>query len=223
MLCCVSGKPVTQVFGKRFHTRINRGRRGWKDGNEEKTMTGDHALVRDGFWVFGYGSLIWNPGFDFTERRPATLSGYARSFCMWSIHHRGTPEAPGLVLALDEDESAQCHGLAFRVAPEVAAGTLEYLRERELVSSAYLEREVVLRLEDGRDQRALAYVVDPDHVQYTGPLSLERQAEVIASATGGRGPNCDYLFSTARHLAQIGMEDPELTELSDMVRHRLNA
>ncbi|NIY80613.1 gamma-glutamylcyclotransferase [Celeribacter sp. HF31] len=185
-------------------------------------MTGDHALVRDGFWVFGYGSLMWNPGFAFVERRPATLSGYARTFCMWSIHHRGTPEKPGLVLALDEDEGAQCRGLAFRVAPEAAAETLAYLRERELVSSAYLEREVILRLEDGREETALAYVVDAEHAQYTGALSLERQAEVIAAAVGGRGPNSEYLFSTALHLAELGMEDMELTELSEMVRHRLN-
>lgn len=185
----------------------------------------DHALVhvdlREGFWVFGYGSLMWNPGFAFVERLPAVLSGYARSFCMWSIHHRGSPEAPGLVLALDAEAGGSCHGLAFRIGPEVATEALAELRERELVSSAYLEHEVVLTLSDGRDVPALAYVVDPAHVQYTGPLSLERQAEVIAGACGGRGPNCDYLFSTAEHLAQLGMEDLELTELSELVRHRL--
>jgi Uncharacterized protein involved in cation transport len=181
----------------------------------------DHALVREGFWVFGYGSLMWNPGFEFAERHPAVLMDYARSFCMWSIHHRGSPEVPGLVLALDAEPGAACHGLAFRIGPEVAAQALADLRDRELVSSAYLERVVTLRLSDGRDVAALAYVVDPEHVQYTGPLSLERQAEVIAGACGRRGPNCDYLFSTAEHLAELGMEDIELTQLSDMVRRRL--
>lgn len=185
-------------------------------------MTSDHELIENGFWVFGYGSLMWNPGFDFRDRQPARLEGYSRSFCMWSIHHRGSPEQPGLVLALDEEAGSHCTGLGFHIGPEVAQQALADLRERELVSSAYLEREVILHLEDGRDQRALAYVVDPEHVQYTGALSLERQAEVIAGATGGRGPNREYLFSTAMHLAELGMEDPELTQLSELVRHRIN-
>ncbi|AJE48372.1 gamma-glutamylcyclotransferase [Celeribacter indicus] len=188
-------------------------------------MAEDHEDARGdmarGFWVFGYGSLIWNPGFEPVERVPATLSGFARSFCMWSIHHRGTPDLPGLVLALDAAEGGRCRGIAFRVGPERAAATLAELRERELVSSAYLERRVPLALDDGRVVPALAYVVDPAHVQYTGPLSLERQAEVIAAATGGRGPNADYLFNTASHLAEIGMEDAELTELAARVRTRL--
>lgn len=179
-------------------------------------------MLRDGFWVFGYGSLMWNPEFEFVERIPATLSDYARSFCMWSIHHRGTVELPGLVLALDALSGAQCRGLAFRVAPEQAEKTLSELRERELVSSAYLERETPLALIDGRVVTALSYVIDPNHEQYTGALSLDKQAEVIARAHGGRGPNSDYLFSTAAHLAELGMEDMELSQLSDMVRHQLS-
>lgn len=178
--------------------------------------------LNDGFWVFGYGSLMWNPGFEFEERVPATLSGFARSFCMWSIHHRGTPEDPGLVLALDVDPSALCRGLAFRVGRGIAKSCLADLRERELVSSAYLEKRVVLQASDGRDLPAIAYVVDPDHVQYTGELSMARQADVITQAHGGRGPNSEYLFNTATHLAELGMEDPALTELADMVRRRLS-
>lgn len=177
--------------------------------------------LAEGFWVFGYGSLMWNPGFEFTDRAPATLEGYARSFCMWSIHHRGSSEKPGLVLALDADASADCRGLAFHVAPDQAERTLAELRERELVSSAYLERRVPLRLDDGRAVESLAYVVDRAHDQYTGALTLEQQADVIARAVGGRGANSDYLFNTALHLAEIGMEDLELTELSELVRARL--
>jgi glutathione-specific gamma-glutamylcyclotransferase len=180
-------------------------------------MTLDHDL-EEGFWVFGYGSLMWNPGFAFAERVPATLLGYARSFCMWSIHHRGTPEEPGLVLALDLEDRASCRGLAFHVSRDHAAATLAYLRERELVSSAYLERRVMLTLSDGREVPSLAYVVDPHHVQYTGPLPLTRQAEIIARAVGGRGPNAEYLFNTALHLAELGMEDADLTQLAEMVR-----
>ncbi|GAA3863837.1 gamma-glutamylcyclotransferase [Celeribacter arenosi] len=177
--------------------------------------------MRDGFWVFGYGSLMWNPEFEFVERIPARLSGFARSFCMWSIHHRGTPEDPGLVLALDEDASAHCRGLAYHIGADRAVDVLAALRERELVSSAYIETHVDLLLDDGRTQTSLAYVVDRDHAQYTGALSLARQADIIAAACGGRGANCEYLFNTTRHLAELGMRDPVLEELSDMVRHRL--
>ena len=168
-------------------------------------------------WVFGYGSLMWNPGFDFTERVLATLPGYARTFCMRSIHHRGTPEHPGLVLALDE-AAVNCQGLALAVAPEKARVTLEYLRERELISSAYLEKELPLELADGRQVEAVTYVVDTDHVQYCGGVALSEQAEIIASAVGGRGPNSEYLYNTADHLAQLGIGDPDLTWLAEKVR-----
>lgn len=169
-------------------------------------------------WVFGYGSLMWDPGFAFDERVLATLTGYHRSFCMWSIHHRGTPEDPGLVLALDEDIQATCVGLALSVPPANREDVLAYLRERELISSAYLERWVSLTLADGRVVKAVAYVVDNAHVQYTGALPLERQAEVIAGATGGRGPNRDYLWNTQAHLAELGIEDPDLAWLAERVR-----
>lgn len=177
----------------------------------------------NGFWVFGYGSLLWNPEFDFIDHAPATLTGYARSFCMWSIHHRGSVETPGLVLALDAQHDASCRGVAFRVGADTALQCLADLRERELVSSAYVEHHVPVRLDDGRDVTALAYVIDPDHAQYTGPLTLDQQADIIARATGGRGPNSAYLFSTATHLADLGMEDADLTALSTKVQQRLKA
>ncbi|MGB0659956.1 MAG: gamma-glutamylcyclotransferase [Mangrovicoccus sp.] len=161
-------------------------------------------------WVFGYGSLIWHPGFAVAEQHLAQLTGYHRSFCMWSIHHRGTVEDPGLVLALDEAEDAVCDGVAFRVPDADRDQALADLRERELVSSAYLERWLTLRLADGRQVQAVTYVVDRDHVQYCGGLSLARQAEVIAKAVGGRGPNRDYLINTAQHLAELGLRDPDL-------------
>jgi cation transport protein ChaC len=160
-------------------------------------------------WVFGYGSLIWHPGFPVAEFRIARLPGWHRSFCMRSIHHRGTPENPGLVLALDALPGAHCDGVAFRVAPGAEAQTLADLRERELISSAYLERELPVDLVNGGQVSALVYVIDPDHVQYCH-LPLEEQAQIIAHAVGGRGPNRDYLTSTAQHLAQLGIGDPDL-------------
>lgn len=169
-------------------------------------------------WVFGYGSLIWHPGFAVAEQRVARLSGWHRSFCMRSIHHRGTEAAPGLVLALDEAPGAVCDGVAFRVAPGTEAETLAGLRERELISSAYLERELPVALAGGGTVTALAYVIDPDHVQYCGGIALEEQAQIIAAAVGGRGPNRDYLFSTAAHLAALGIADPDLEWLAARVR-----
>ena len=161
-------------------------------------------------WVFGYGSLIWNPGFPVVDRQVAVLSGWRRSFCMRSIHHRGTPDAMGLVLALDRDAAAQCHGVAFRVAPGAEAVTLTALRDRELISSAYLEQTLPVTLPTGAQQTALAYVIDPDHDQYCGSLGLEDQALIIARAVGGRGSNRDYLNATAAHLTELGIADPDL-------------
>jgi cation transport protein ChaC len=173
-------------------------------------------------WVFGYGSLIWEPGFAYTERAIARLAGWHRSFCMRSIHHRGTPEEPGLVLALDAAEGAHCDGVAFAVAGDRAEATLAYLRERELISSAYLEKVLPVALSDGRQVQAVAYVIDPDHVQYCGGLDPDEQARIIARAVGGRGRNTDYLWNTAAHLAELGLADPDLDWLADRVRAHLD-
>ena len=167
-------------------------------------------------WVFGYGSLLWNPGFSPAEAVTARLDGYARSFCMLSIHHRGTPDQPGLVLALDTAPGDVCTGIALRVKPEEEAAVLAYLRERELISSAYLERQVPLALQDGREVVALAYVIDPEHRQYV-LYDLERQAQMIAHAVGGRGPNHEYLTNTVAHLQTMGIDDPDLTWLTGRV------
>lgn len=171
-------------------------------------------------WVFGYGSLLWEPGFDFEDRIQARLSGWHRSFCMRSIHHRGTVEKPGLVLALDRAENAHCDGVAFEVAADNSADTLTYLRERELISSAYLEKMLPITLSDGRNVEAVVYVIDRDHVQYCGHLTLVEQAEIIAHAVGGRGPNTEYLWNTAAHLAELGIADPDLDWLASEVSTR---
>ena len=170
----------------------------------------------DDMWVFGYGSLIWNPEFPVAEQAIARAQGWHRSFCMRSIHHRGTEADPGLVLALDASAGAHCDGVAFRVAPGAEESTLQALRERELISSAYLERWLPVHLTDGRAVQALVFVIDPDHVQYCH-LTLDEQAQIIARATGGRGPNRDYLHATARHLAELGIADPDLEWLSAQV------
>lgn len=169
-------------------------------------------------WVFGYGSLVWNPGFDVAQQQIATLPDYSRSFCMRSIHHRGTEDVPGLVLALDESHGARCQGVAMAVADGQEDVTLEYLRARELISSAYLERMLDITLLDGRRVEAVTYVIDAHHIQYCGALPLEEQARIIARAVGDRGRNTDYLYNTAAHLTDLGIADSDLEWLAWRVR-----
>ena len=173
-------------------------------------------------WVFGYGSLLWNPGFPHQRAELARLPGWHRSFCMTSIHYRGTPDAPGLVLALDHAPGAHCDGLAFAVEERHKDATLAYLRERELISEAYLEDWLEVDLASGQRVRALSYVINRDHAQYAGGMSLDAQAAIIAASIGDKGPNCDYLFATVDHLAQIGVSDNDMTWLCMRVRELRN-
>lgn len=169
----------------------------------------------EALWVFGYGSLIWHPGFQVAERRLARLQGWHRSFCMSSVHYRGTPERPGLVLALDAKPGALCHGLALRAFDRAEA--LPYLRARELTGSGYREHWLTVETDDG-PVTALAFCIDPTRPDYLR-LPLQDQARVIAGARGERGANCDYLFATAAHLADLGIPDAEMETLVALVRH----
>ena len=168
-------------------------------------------------WVFGYGSLLWDPGFTPVRKVKARLHDYHRSFCMLSIHHRGTEDDPGLVLALDTQAGGQCTGVAFEVAADEEDTVLAYLRERELISSAYYEDTVELRTDDGETITALAYIINRDHEQYC-QFDLEKQAQMIAHAVGGRGPNTEYLFNTVSHLDELGIKDDDLRWLEARVR-----
>ena len=170
-------------------------------------------------WVFGYGSLMWEPGFTPAERIAARLSGWHRSFCMSSIHYRGTPTRPGLVLALDQAEGAACAGVAFRVGDGQEAAVMAYLQARELVSDAYLERRLPVSLADGRRVEAVTYVIDHAHPQYRSGLTLEEQARIIVTARGQTGSNAEYLWNTTQHLSELGLPDAELDWLAARVRH----
>lgn len=173
-------------------------------------MDASGAEPEIGLWVFGYGSLIWHPDFPVLRQEIATLPDYHRSFCMRSIHHRGSETAPGLVLALDPCPGAACKGVAMAVAPGDVDATLSGLRERELISSAYREVRLSVDLSSGPRVEAVTYVVDRAHRQYCGALSLEDQAAIIAHAVGGRGTNRDYLERTAGHLSELGLADADL-------------
>jgi glutathione-specific gamma-glutamylcyclotransferase len=163
-------------------------------------------------WVFAYGSLMWNPGFHFEESRPALLRGWHRRFCTWSIHYRGTPERPGLVLGLDRGGS--CRGMAFRVAAAEKRRVVAYLYERELIYAVYEPRVVPLTLAgSGARVAALAFVVDRGHPSYAGAVPADRVASTIAEARGQSGSGRDYLAQTVARLDALGLEDRRLARL----------
>jgi glutathione-specific gamma-glutamylcyclotransferase len=168
---------------------------------------------RGELWIFGYGSLMWRPGFAYVERAPALLAGYHRSFCITSTHHRGSPERPGLVLGLDR--GGICEGIAYRIASEHAVNVKTYLRARELVNGVYREALAPLRLLDGSDRtiRAIAYIVERAHPSYAAPMALTRQAMMIRGARGLSGDNLDYLVNTVRHLQASGIRERKLERL----------
>ncbi|MCO4317758.1 gamma-glutamylcyclotransferase [Phyllobacterium sp. 21LDTY02-6] len=157
------------------------------------------------FWVFGYGSLMWKPGFAHVETHHARLHGYRRSLCVRSHVHRGTPQRPGLVLGLDRGGS--CLGMAFRVPGELEDEVVAYLRERELVTHVYLERKLGIRLADGRKVEALTYIVDRQHVQYAGSLTVEEAAAAVRGSVGQSGRNEDYVRNTLEHMHKMNISD----------------
>jgi cation transport protein ChaC len=177
-------------------------------------------------WVFGYGSLMWRPGFEFEERVQARLIGEHRALCVYSFVHRGTPEKPGLVLGLDR--GGACRGIAFRVAATKRAATVAYLRAREQVTSVYREVMRSVWLENDARQRvsALAYVVDRGHVQYAGRLSLSEQYRHVLQGHGQSGPNREYVISTVKAIEAEGFRDAQLHQLAAMLHddgHTLHA
>lgn len=164
-------------------------------------------------WVFGYGSLMWRPGFPFEAQAPGLLSGAHRALCVYSILHRGTPEQPGLVLGLDR--GGACRGATFRVAQGAEEETLAYLREREQVTDVYVEVRRNVRLLDGsgRIVTALTFIADPNHIQFAGRLPLEEQLRMVRDCKGQSGANIDYVLATVRHLEEEGVHDAGLAAI----------
>ncbi|WP_366556079.1 gamma-glutamylcyclotransferase [Aquibaculum sediminis] len=161
------------------------------------------------WWVFGYGSLMWNPGFPHHEGRSALLRGYHRRFCVFSLRYRGTPERPGLVLGLAP--GGACRGMAFRVPASDGEEVLDYLWEREMVTGVYRPRWLRVDTPQG-PAHALSFVADPGHGQYCR-LNAESTAALIRQGVGQRGPCRDYLINTERHLREMGIRDRMLTRL----------
>lgn len=163
------------------------------------------------FWVFAYGSLIWQPGFDFEEARPALLRGWHRAMCIYSTHYRGCTEAPGLVLGLDRGGS--CKGLAYRIAKDKAETVRAYLHEREMVTGVYHPRFAGLLLDDGRRIDAYLFIARRDHPQYAGHLDLEQAVGAIRQGRGCTGSSRDYLAATVAQLELLGLKDRALRYL----------
>lgn len=168
--------------------------------------------------MFGYGSLMWRPGFPYLERQAATLHGRRRAFCIYSVHHRGTPARRGLVLGLAPGGSVR--GVAYRVAPADWPATYAYLMEREQPTETYVERRRAVKLDDGRAPQALVFLSDTAHPQWAGALSLQAQADLIAGATGLSGRNVDYLRDLVEHLRAEGVRDASMERLLEMVEAR---
>lgn len=168
----------------------------------------------DDLWVFGYGSLMWRPGFEHVERVPARVSGRHRSLCVYSWVHRGTRARPGLVLGLDR--GGACRGVAFRVPAAHAAAVVAYLREREQVTAVYRElvRPAALLDGSGRVVDALFYVVDRTHEQYAGKLPAADLLRFVRQGRGISGSNPDYVLNTVAHLVELGIRDQALSDLA---------
>ena len=173
-----------------------------------------------GFWVFGYGSLMWRPGFDYFEARPALLHGYHRAFCVESTYYRGSTERPGLVLGLTH--GGACRGRVFRVAPAKARAVARYLHERELITPIYEPRWLPVLTPGGR-VLAVAYVVDRQNREYKGKLAERNIVRTIRHARGVSGSNLDYLINTVRHLDELGVPDGPLHRLLRLVKGAPNA
>lgn len=168
------------------------------------------------FWVFGYGSLIWQPGFAFERVERALLRGAHRRLCIYSHHYRGTPEHPGLVFGLER--GGACAGMAFAVTPSDWPAVHAYLHEREQMSGVYRETCRDVRLASGETVPALVFLADPHHSQYAGRLDLDQQSSIVLAAHGSVGPNIDYVLNTAAHLQQLGISDQRLMALCARIK-----
>lgn len=179
------------------------------------------SAYSDEKWVFGYGSLMWRPGFAFTERREALVRGYHRSLCVYSHVHRGTPERPGLVLGLDR--GGACRGIAYRVDEANWQETLDYLRIREQATSVYVEVRIGLLFRDGTSRRGLVYAIDRQHRQYAGRLTVDQMLHYVQQGHGQSGSNPEYVLNTCAHLVELGVHDRHLSQLAERLKQNHGA
>ena len=170
------------------------------------------------FWIFAYGSLMWNPKFTFDACHVATIRGYHRSFRLWSRINRGTPENPGLVLTLERGGS--CRGLVYRIAPDLVQEQMNLIWKREMNYDSYRPRWLNCAV-GGETLKALCFTVNRRCSGYTGEIPEEVMVEAIASASGRYGPAYDYLYKTTETLNRHGIRDTRVEHLANLVKARL--
>jgi len=187
-----------------------------REANRRKVLAG--RLDRD-VWVFAYGSLIWDPAVYVDEIRLATLLGWRRRFCLRIMGSRGTAERPGLMAALDE--GGVCEGVTFRIPGAIMDRETEVMWRREMFSGSYQPQFVQVSTPQGEIE-ALAFVIDRSHERYVPDLPLAEAAAIIARAEGHNGSNFEYLDSLCAHLAELGLNDPEMSELHRLTEAVLN-
>jgi cation transport protein ChaC len=168
-------------------------------------------LSKGDLWVFGYGSLMWSPGFLFKEKAVARVHGYHRALCILSTRYRGTQRRPGLVVGLCRGGS--CWGMAFRVDARKVSSTLRRLWNREMPRRVYEPRMVLAQLGRRRPVRALAFLADPHHPSYVRELDLHGRARLVAQGIGQRGHCVDYIRNTLDHMHEVGVRDPHLERI----------
>lgn len=171
-------------------------------------IIGEH---KNDVWVFGYGSLMWKPGFDYLESQGATVTGYHRDMCILSYVFRGTPEVPGLVMGLNPGGS--CQGLAFKVSGQKREDVFAYLHEREMINDVYIPSWVSCGLENGEEVQAYTFVAMGTHAQHVGHLTQQEKIELILQGRGKGGTSVEYLENCCRHLRLLGITDPALEGL----------
>ena len=193
--------------------------RGWRLTHCVREDTRRAALIgREGreVWVFGYGSLIWDPAVGVDEFRRAVLEGHRRSFCFLLDGGRGSPEAPGLMAALDEDPGHRCEGVVMRIPAELAEEETHRMWMREMVTGIYRPRWFEVETPQGPVE-ALTFLADPEHHRYVGDMPRPDRARLLAVAEGILGTNFGYLENMLDQLAALGLKDPEMSELHAMV------
>lgn len=190
-------------------------------GDDEREASLDRVLAdwdrKDPIWVFGYGSLIWRPEFEFDHKARGLVYGYHRSLCLWSRLYRGTPEKPGLVLGLEPGGSV--HGVAFRIPAPIAHPHLRALWKRELLTGAYVPRWLEVRLPGGNAERirAIAFIMDRSAPGYAGELDRSTMLDTVCTASGRNGSCADYVLSTVQSLAEHQIHDRHLARLAEEV------
>jgi cation transport protein ChaC len=172
--------------------------------------------LENGVWVFGYGSLMWNPDFKFAEKITGVVSGFHRRLCLKSTVYRGTPDYHGLVFGLDQGDS--CQGMAFRITPEHLETELQIVWEREMFAETYIPTWVSVQTKQ-QNVSAISFVINPEHEHYVPDLALEDVAQRVVRAEGKCGTCHDYVQNTVKCLHQLGLRDPVLEQLLTLIEY----